>query len=547
MATLRKQLIHSVIVPVALASCAYAAPSSGQEGWQSALVQYDSSSGELNYAADEEGNRIPDFSHAGYRGANTPLPDIADIPVLATISPEPGDATERLQVALDALAGHPVDPATGRRGALLLEPGVYELGSTVWVRHSGVVLLGSGSGGDPASDTILRRTGTDTSPVLVVGNADRHDRFRTPVPDSRASIVTPRVTVGSRSFAVDDASAFSVGDTVVVEHPVTAEWIQAVDGGGTAADPDWQVGDSEAEMTIRYLRRVVGVTMGTVPGEPALLEIDAPVYNHLDRALSQSTVYKYDTETLFTEIGVARLRIDIATEGEESENHARDALVFRGALDCWARDVTALHFVAAGIKFGPDFARGTALDCRAIDPHSRVRPPLRYNFCVNQGQLILFENCHATHARHAFISNGATLDSGIVFLDCVNDYSTATSEGHRRWSQALLFDGLVTRHPATNGPAILGLYNRGDWGNGHGWSAAHSVSWRSDAAGRRLVVQKPPTAQNYAIGSFGNVTGRGSFPQPVGYIEGANRAGLQPTSLYRAQLAARLRAAEATR
>jgi hypothetical protein len=530
---------------LALSSATLAASSETSPApWQSALVSYDPATGALDYAADAEGNRIPDFSHAGYRGADVPLPGLDAIPVLATLTPEPGDNTERLQTALDALAEHPVDPATGLRGALLLSPGVFEVRATLYLRHSGVVLLGSGSGDDPARDTILRRTGTETTAVLVAGNPQQYDKFSHAVPDTRVDIVTPRVQVGSRAFSVADASPFSVGDTVVVEHPVTEAWIQALDGGGTAADPDWKVGDSEAEMTIRYLRRVTAIRPASGPGEHPTLEIDAPVYNHLDRSLSQSTVYRYDTSAFVTEVGVTRLRVDIETEGPEAENHARDGIIFRGALDCWARDVTVLHFVAAGIKFGPDFARGTVLDSRALDPHCRVKPPFRYNFCVNQGQLILFENCHATHARHAFISNGTTMDSGIVFLDCVNDHSTATSEGHRRWSHGLLFDGIVTREHASNGPAILGLYNRGDWGNGHGWAAAHSVAWRCDTAGGRLTVQKPPTAQNYAIGCFGNVTGRGSFPQPAGYIEGSQRPGLQPASLYRAQLAARRGASE---
>jgi hypothetical protein len=59
-------------------------------------------------------------------------------------------------------------------------------------------------------------------------------------------------------------------------------------------------------------------------------------------------------------------------------------------------------------------------------------------------------------------------------------------------------------------------------------------------AGGTLVVQKPPTAQNYAIGCFGDVTGSGPFGQPVGHIEGTGRPGLTPPSLFQAQLADRL-------
>ena len=58
-----------------------------------------------------------------------------------------------------------------------------------------------------------------------------------------------------------------------------------------------------------------------------------------------------------------------------------------------------------------------------------------------------------------------------------------------------------------------------------------------------LIVQKPPTAQNYAIGCFGDITGvspPAPFPVTEGYIEGSNQPGLEPRSLYYAQLEDRL-------
>jgi hypothetical protein len=154
---------------------------------------------------------------------------------------------------------------------------------------------------------------------------------------------------------------------------------------------------------------------------------------------------------------------------------------------------------------------------------------------------VLFRHCYARAARHAYISNGASLDSGVVFLDSVDEANLLSSEGHRRWPQALLYDNITTRDAGH--PISIGLYNRTDKGTGHGWSAAHSVAWRSDAGGatRKIVVQKPPGAQNYAIGCFGAITGEfGNGGSPAGFIEGANQAGLYPRSLYIAQVAERL-------
>jgi len=93
----------------------------------------------------------------------------------------------------------------------------------------------------------------------------------------------------------------------------------------------------------------------------------------------------------------------------------------------------------------------------------------------------------------------------------------------------------VSRPPRPKVDLTLGIYNRGDYGTGHGWATSHSVGWNCDTGTAELVVQMPPTAQNYAIGCRGVVTGDGPFPQPAGFIEGANRPGLVPPSLYQAQ------------
>jgi hypothetical protein len=88
------------------------------------------------------------------------------------------------------------------------------------------------------------------------------------------------------------------------------------------------------------------------------------------------------------------------------------------------------------------------------------------------------------------------------------------------------------------------LYNRGRYGTGHGWSSANSVAWNCDArrsgVDGQILIQRPPTAQNFAIGCKGVVTGNGPFNHPTGYIERPNSLdSLVPHSLYEAQLFSR--------
>src|ERR1700744_6154345 len=57
--------------------------------------------GKLAYAATPTGDRIVDFSYAGYRGGGIALPDA---PVAATLAPSNADDTSALQAALDHVA-----------------------------------------------------------------------------------------------------------------------------------------------------------------------------------------------------------------------------------------------------------------------------------------------------------------------------------------------------------------------------------------------------------------------------------------------------------
>jgi len=494
-------------------------------GWQSTRVQTNAE-GRLTYPADAAGNRIPDFSHAGYRGGGVPLPVV---PVVRSLSPTTGDQTSRIQAALDQVASLPVQ-ADGYRGALRLEAGTWLVLGTLRLSVDGVVLSGVGDGDDPALNTILRRTGTSATAIIQAGV--RNDSFRSERAGTRSQILNPRVQVGDRTVEVDHPEYYRVGDPVIVWHPSTQAWLDAVDRGGVTDANFWKPG----EIDLRYHRYVTAISGQT-------LTFDAPVFNHLDRALSQSYLYTYNSAHVVRRLGVEKLRVDIVTAGELTDTHAEDAITFTGAEDSWIRDSTLRHFWHAGVQFEGS-TRCTAERCRAIDPHSPIDGGYRYNFSTYHAQQILFRECFTSHARHAFVCNGTSLDSGIVILDSVIDHPKTSAEGHRRWSTAILFDNVTTTNRDTSD--IIRLYNRNTYGTGHGWAAAHSVVWASNAStGGKIVVQQPPTAQNYAIGCFGTVTGSGPFAGPAGFIEGSNRAGLEPRSLYLAQVADRLASAGA--
>lgn len=489
--------------------------------WQSSIV-FEDVDGKLAYVSDAEGNRIPDFSHAGYRGGGVELPAY---PVAKSIDPIMGDNTTHIQNAIDEISALTPD-GNGVRGALLLNAGVYRVSQQLKLQTSGVVIRGAGNGVDSTQNTIILRTGTETDAVLRIGSGD-DDAWRS-VPNTSSNITTAFVPVGARSFAVEDASLYTQGDQIIVSHPLTDAWLAAVDGGGTDSDPPWETD----EFDILYTRRIVDV-------QDSLIFIDAPVFNHLDRSLTQSFIYVRDNTGEIEEVGIESLRVEIETSGPLAEDHADTAIEFVHVANAWAQNVTALHFVYAGI----DVRRSihvTVKDSEAIEPHSLIEGARRYNFAVYRSQLVLFENNLATEGRHHYVGNGEGWDSGIVFLNNRSVDALSTSEPHRHWGQGFLYDN-HTEVGSTVNSLRLRIANRGSFGTGHGWAAVHSVAWNCKMNRTRVSVQKPPTAQNYVIGCEGIVVGEaGSFTHPAGYIEGTNQVGLYPSSLYLKQLSDRL-------
>ncbi|MEO0340289.1 MAG: T9SS type A sorting domain-containing protein, partial [Bacteroidota bacterium] len=465
-------------------------------------------------------------SYAGYKNGAASIPEVS---VVKTIGPIFGDNTAHIQAALDEIAQIAIGE-DGIRGALLLEAGVYEIHGTVIIKESGIVLRGVGRGADPIINTILLGIGnTPTQRDLIqVGNASNVS-WDNAVLGSNALVTNSFVPAGSRSLQVTAPELFSEGNNVIIRHRSTAAWLESIDFGATDVDAPWTPGSID----IVYNRYLTSVDF-----TESKITLDAPIYDHFQRTLSQAEIYVLDKNKIKSNIGIENLRVDIQTDGPLTENHARNAIRLIGVEDCWVTDVTALHFIYAAVDTRIA-SRVTVKDCEGLAPHSEITGGRRYNFAVGAwSNQILFENCRATEGRHAYVSNGASTVSGIVFYNCTSEVDYSASEGHRRWSQGLLFDNLIFSRSQTS--RLLGLYNRGSFGTGHGWSTTNGVAWGLEVPlSRTIVLQKPPGRQNYAIGCQAIVTNVHTFPHPLGFAELTNQP-LQIPSLYAKQLETRL-------
>ncbi|WP_406274130.1 hypothetical protein OH799_00565 [Nocardia sp. NBC_00881] len=497
-------------------------------GWHSQLV-YPDANGRLVYKEDPRGKTIPDFSWAGYRNAEVPLPSV---PVVKEIGPISGDNTAHIQAALDDVGAMPLG-ANGFRGALRLAAGHYKVAGTIVMQHDGVVLRGAGQWDDDSTNTVITGTGGGSATeVLRVGGPDGN--WRSKVPGTETGITSSLVKAGENRMTLASTANLKVGDNIIIDHPHTQEWTDAIKGGGVIKDAPWKP-NTKPIMYNRYVKEIVGND----------IVICAPVFNNLRRSQSQCSVWVWNRKGLVRNVGVENLRIDMGDPSEFSEDHPQNCVHINWTEDAWVKDATLLHFSRAAVAVTHS-SRVTVQGVRAREPRSVVEGRKRYSFSANiYAQQVLFRDVEANKARHAFIAAGMSTCSGNVWLNGTSEDGLNESGGHNGWSQGLLYDNVKELRSRNKWDWVLSLHNRGDKGNGegHGWSSVHSVAWNCTVDnGKKVCVQAPPTSQNFAIGTTGAVTGENWYTgSEAGYEEGTNRPGLVPGSLYEAQLADRLR------
>lgn len=482
----------------------------------SSLVYPSPETGKLHYAADEHGNRIPDFSSAGYMGGGFALPDA---PVQRFVPAETGDATERIQQAIDEVSAREIDER-GLRGAVLLGRGAHEIHGRLCIRASGVVLRGEANSED---GTVLIGMGRQQRALVnIEGSAGRTTSAVTAVKAEYAP-------VGERSIEVASVNGLRTGQTVIVRRTGNADWIRAIGmdkitprPGDPSSTVQWQ------PFNLDFERRIVEI-------DGSRVVLDAPITCAIESRWGGGQILGFDESSRLFNVGVESIRavsdydrsVRKTLNGESyaaDERHAWSFVSIAHANNVWVRDLVARQFGFACVDIGR--ARWvTVQDCDNGEMVSEITGSRRYPFNVN-GQLCLVQRCTSDTGRHDFVV-GARVCGPNVFLYCKAGRSFATSEPHHRWSVGGLYDSVR---------APIAFQDRQYYGTGHGWSGANYVAWNCEGS---LVCQRPPTAQNWAIGQVGQKA-KGAFePRPDGWWESHGQH-VTPDSLYLTQLKDRL-------
>jgi len=464
------------------------------------------SQGKLNYSFDSLGNRVPDFSYCGFMASESAIPDI---PVKIVVPIVPGDATIHIQAALDYVAGLMPD-ANGYRGTVLLKKGKYEVSGQLRINASGVVLRGSGMN---ENGTVLIGAGTGRLALIkIIGKNDK-------VIDSIGLKITDSyVPVNATKFHVEGRIRFDkkFGNKIIIHRPSNREWIAALGMdifGGGISSLGWKAGDRDI-----FFDRTIVKTEGNE------ILIDAPLTTALDASFGGAVMYYYHWPGRINFTGVENLRCISAydTSNQKDEAHRWNAINIENAEDAWVRQVSFENFAGSAVNVLETAKRITVEDCKSLHPVSEIGGQRRYTFFTT-GQQTLFQRCYAEDGYHDF-ATGYCAPGPNAFVQCESVLPHSFSGAIDSWASGVLFDVVNVDGNA------LRFGNRGQDANGAGWSAANSVFWNCSAA--RIDCYKPPTAQNWAFGSWSQFSGDGYW--------GESNNTIQPRSLYYAQLGERL-------
>jgi hypothetical protein len=449
----------------------------------------------LYYRYDARGNRIMDFSAAGYRAGGVKLPSAL---VALRLEPEAGDNTARIQAALD-----------NARGAVVLTAGAYQIAGTLSITRSGVVLRGE-------KGAVIRLTGKPHGFLEIHGEGTWHEE------GPAEPILDVYVPAGANSFRVRDASSFHPGDRMLVLRPVTSEWIHFMGMDAPARD-----GDEENCVHVGDIIRTDRV-VDSIEGDRVTL--DVPLSDALDSRFTAASLVRYSFPGRITEVGVEGLRIIAAFDDTPSAEPQYAALRMDNVEDGWARDLEFLE-TQNGIAIGPGAKRLTLTNIRVT--HSKAhsgsatgsRSAADFSLAGTQ---ILLDRCKATGEGEWPVVTESDATGPIVVLNFTADHAgVAPRQG---WATGLLVDGGKFPGGTELRPGIAFSSGSAE-ASEIGWSVAWNVS------SPFLLVQQPPGAMNWCVGCAGTPVTIGGTPNGIFDAPGKM---IVPGSLYLHQLHDRL-------
>lgn len=494
---------------------------------------------------------LPDYSYAGYRWGEVPLPLPQETVIRATdygVVPDDGrDDTAGLRRAVGA--------ASGVEGWVVVElpAGEVELRNLLFIERGDFVLRGAGSGegGTVLSIPVPMRE-MDQPPVMeeltayLVENdktAPNGEYFTpyswtggvvwtrapegTPAPSNAPIAGAVTGTRGAHTFTVEGAGSLRVGDVVRLG------WFSREGANGPLLQHLYGMTDG-----------LDGARLWESPDEPLVTQevtVDAidgrtvTVHEPLLHDLRPEWSAVLAPETRLEHVGIEGLRVvfpDVPYAGHHLE-HGYNALYLTDLRDGWVRDVA---FVNADSGILSD--RSANLTLTGIAVEGRMGHYGVHLGDVQRARLTDFETTAWEHhpvsfntgARQSVIAHGRVVSPQL--------------DQHRGANHSNLYDDLEIVEPGDD----LRVFEHGGagyWGPTHGvantfWNVRLTVE-QPDAFDHPVVLGGvADSSRAHIVGFTSNVPVEIDYPGAV--VEGTNRPGIAVPSLYDYQLQRRLTA-----
>lgn len=520
--------------------------------WRSALYPEDWKPG----YTDAQGRFLHDFSYAGYHRGEVDIPEKTGPVIDVTQAPYQADATGRqdaagaIQAALDAAA------AQGG-GIVFLPSGTYRLvppkGKAPVLRVEGDNIVLRGAGADKTflfnDDFAMRER------IVIEVKAREAAWWYADSPGLKASPAARDFANGGTVLPVENAGLFTVGDQVIVRNDLTEDFIAFLGMAGK-----WTKANMKNRALV-FCRRITAVdaAAGTVT-------VDVPLRYGLKKS-DHARVLKLPGH-MITETGLEDFSLGMKQhpgEGWKEEDysvagtaahdaHQSHAIVFTSAENCWMRRVNSyapagnaptVHVLSNGVKFEKS-RLVTFEDCDWRHAQYQGGGGNGYLYTLH-GNECLIRRCHAEAGRHNydFATMAAT---GNVVWECTTKDGRLASDFHMYFSVSNLIDNMTC-----DGDFLEARYRPYGGAAVHGVTTSQSVFWNTNGLrypkspfefnGKmherpQILVQSEQFGEGYVIGTRGPA----STVKTTNFSEGVGRGGtLEPKSLYRDQLARRLR------
>ena len=555
-----KRLLSTLFCFVVFTLFSSATVLNAQQGWRSNL--YPENWRPPETASFTTDAFLQDFSYAGYRGGDEPIPNVTGPIYDVTEAPYNADPTGTSDSTV-AIQNAINDAGAAGGGVVFLPAGTYLVAPrgnnyfSLRIRHSNVVLRGAGVG-----ETFLLNTEYEGMRFRGVIRVDPS------LSASSEGNITADLDSPTRVIPVSNAEDFQPGDIVRIEWEFSQGWIDEHNQNSWWSAPDRRPNPS------RYTREVLSVN-----ASEGWIEVDAPTRYTIRASRDNATVRRL-TGHLFG-VGIEGFSIgNVQHPGTDHSNdgfgdnhynesgtaahnvHASWLININNAVDSWVTDVhsfqtaentSTAHMLSNGFRLRGSY-RVTVANVQMRRPQYGGGGGNGYMFSISGSNECLLMDCIAEFNRHGIVVSGPGT-SGNVFLRC-EDRETrratgltgsyqpngSSSDHHMHFSHSNLFDmchvhnsSFTARHRGSSGTIP------------HALTSAHGVYWntsgsRSGTSG--AIVTSEQARYGYVIGTSGSSSGAanptGGNTEPADILEGLGQGELmEPQSLYYDQLARR--------